>query len=179
MKVSSESFVYFYFVPFAAEFRCIETVLHCQSQTLQHKPCRLLRNPKRAVNLHAGDPVLAIAEHPESGHPLIQAERRILNDRAYLDGELLIAATAEPQLARLDEIVLGESAARTNDLAAGPAHFHGVLEGALRIGEVNNRFLQCLRRFHEKNIRRLFACVRAWRIGGHMTRLLAGHGELW
>ena len=67
------------------------------SQTLQHKPCRLLSNAKSAVDFHAANAVLAANKHPKCRHPLVQTDRRILKDRIHLERELLIATTAEPQ----------------------------------------------------------------------------------
>ena len=89
------------------------------------------------MNLHTTNAVLAVDQHPESGHPFIHSERRIFEDRVDLERELLIAATAEPQLAGLNEVVRFGTATGADDLAIRPAEFHGVVESALRIGEVN------------------------------------------
>jgi hypothetical protein len=108
---------------------------------------------------HATDAVLAISQHPESGHPLIHPERRIFEDRSNLNGELLVASTAEPNAPSLDEVVLIGIAARASDLSIGPAKANRVIKGSLRIGEVNDGFLQGAWRFHETNVRLLFVCV--------------------
>lgn len=111
------------------------------AKPLKHKPCRLLGNTKGAVNLHARDAVFAVDQHPECGHPFIHAEGRILEDRIDFESELLVAPTAEPDFASLNKVVLIRGTARANDLAIGPAQFDGVIESAVRIGEVNNSFL--------------------------------------
>jgi hypothetical protein len=153
--------------PTSAELRGIERVLHSEPKALQHKPCRLLRDTKRAMNLHAGHAVLAIAEHPESGHPLIESKGRILEHGSNLERELLVASTAEPKTPslaflrfRLDGIVLFRTATWARDVPIRPTELAGILKTAVRIGEENDSLLQSFRRFHSLNIRRLFSCVR-------------------
>lgn len=140
---ADERFIGFHFRSRSAQLRgrpkC--PVEQCRPKALQHKPCRFLRNAKRAVNLHAADAVLTIQKHPQRYHPLIHAKPRILKDRIDLERELAITATAEPHVAGLDEVVLVGTATRTMNLAIGPAQLNGVFEGAFRIGEVNNGLL--------------------------------------
>ncbi len=93
------------------------------------------------MNLHAGNSVLAVAEHPESGHPLVESECGVLEDSSDLERELLIASTAEPQFPRLDEVVLRVAATRANNVAIRPAKILRVIERAVRIGEVNDGLL--------------------------------------
>src|SRR5712692_977992 len=158
---ADECLIHFHFAVWpATELLPKEVILQCQPNPLQHEPRGLLGDPQSAVNLHAADTVLAIAEHPKSGHPLIHAERGILENGADLDGELLVAATAKPQPPCLDEVVLGGVAPWTAHLARRPAQFDRVVEGTLRIGEVNDGVLQCLWRLHKNNIRQFFACVK-------------------
>jgi len=137
---TDESLINFNFRTRTTEFHK-RLVLKSKPKALQHKPCRLLGDAKRSVNLHTGDAILAIDKHPESSHPLVQAERRILKDCADLHRELLIASTAEPDAASLNKVVPLRVTARTNHLAIRPTEFHGVVETALWIGEVNDRFL--------------------------------------
>jgi hypothetical protein len=120
------------------------------AEPLKHEPCRLLRNAKRAVNLHTGNAVLAIDQHPKTSHPLVKSDRGILKDRIDLERELPIAATAEPQLARFDEVVRFRTATRAMHLPIRPAKAHGVIESPLRIGEVNDGLLESSWRLHEK-----------------------------
>jgi hypothetical protein len=93
------------------------------------------------VNLHAGNTVLAINQHPKRRHPFIKTKRRILEYRPDFQRELLIAATAEPDSARLDEIVFLGTAPWADDFTVSPTELRCILEGAVRIGEVNNGFL--------------------------------------
>jgi hypothetical protein len=159
---ADKRFVHFNTAPTPAELGCVERVLQSKPKALKHKPCRLLRNTQRAVNLHARDAVLAVAEHPESGHPLVHAKRRILEDRSDFDRELLVATTAEKEtpLSALDWIVLVRLATGAGDLAIRPTEFAGIFVATIRVAEVNDGFLQSLWRFHDSNVRQLFACVK-------------------
>jgi len=161
---SDESFVYLYLAPSATKFRGVERVLHRKAQALKHEPCRFLGNAKRAMKLHAGDTVLAIAEHPESSHPLVEGERRVLKDRPNLERELFVTATAEPNPARFNEVILSRATAQTSYFAIWPAKFLGVFKATFRIGKVNDGLLQSLWRFHlgvrKTTVRQLFACVK-------------------
>ena len=74
------------------------------------------------------NPVLAVADQPDRNHPLVEAQRGILKDRPDFERELLLADIAEPQLAGLDERVLGLSAAGASDVTAGPAPANRILE---------------------------------------------------
>src|SRR6185437_8516091 len=80
---SDEGFVYFNLLSFTAELPALWS-LQAQTDTLQHKPCRLLCNPQSAVQFIAADSVLAVGQHPYSGHPLIQAKGGILEDGSNL-----------------------------------------------------------------------------------------------
>jgi hypothetical protein len=138
---ADESFVYFYFLPVSAEFDEI-FVVHRKTNPLEHEPRRLLRNAEGTRYFVRANPVLAVGKHPDSNHPLIHAEGRILEDRAYLDRELLLATLAKPKLAGRDERVLFGLAARADNLAVVPAEQYRVPEGPLRVGEERDGFLQ-------------------------------------
>ena len=139
--LKDEGFIYFNLRIPTAEFLAKEVILQSQPKALKHEPCRLLSDAESAMDFHAADAILAVAQHPISHHPFIESERGILKDRADLDSELLFASTAEPDTPRLDEIVPVGVATRTGDLAIRPAEFRSVVEGALRIGEVNDGLL--------------------------------------
>ena len=123
----------------------VTALFHRFAEPLKHKPCRLLGDAKRPRQFVRTDAVLAVRQHPHRNQPLVQAKSRILKDRLDLDRELLVAAVAKPDAPRLDERVLFGAAARTDDLATGPAEPHGILKGLLRVGEVRNRLLQRFR----------------------------------
>jgi hypothetical protein len=89
------------------------------------------------MNLHTADAILAIDQHPESSHPLVKSKRRILKDRCQLKRELFLTGVAKPDAPCLDERVLILAASGTNQLAIRPAKFLGIVESALRIGEIN------------------------------------------
>src|SRR6185437_11757947 len=91
--------------------------------------------------------------HPKSSHPLIESDWRILENRSYFQSELLFAVIAKPNTPRLDERVLCTTTARASDLSVRPAQLNSVFKGALRIGKVNNRLLQCLCLFHDSRVR--------------------------
>lgn len=145
---ANEGFINFNPVTAPAEFRSKERILHRKAQPLKHEPCRLLRDSQRAVKLHAANSVLAVGQHPKCHHPFVKTDRRILKDRVDLERKLPIASSTEPQLARLYEVVLFRAAARTRDLAIGPAKGNSIVKGLLRIGEVNDGFLECARALH-------------------------------
>lgn len=135
---TDEGLIYF---NFAVELRAVEIILQREPKALEHEPRGFLSDTKCAVYFHAADAVLAVAEHPESRHPLVHAERGILEYRPNFNGELLVTSTAEPQAASLDEIVAVGTTAWTGHFAIRPAQLNGVIEAALRIGEVNDGFL--------------------------------------
>ena len=108
----------------------------------------------------AGNPILAIGHHPEGSHPLIESDGRILEDRTYLERELLLAGIAIPNLASLDEGMLLPTTPRASDYPIGPAKVEGILESAVFVGEENYRLLQCFRAFHDSNLRPNSLCVK-------------------
>jgi len=159
---ANESFVYFKFGAGTTKLRCgaKRAIVQSFAEPLKHKPCRLLGDTKSAVNLHTADSVFAVDQHPESGHPFVHPQSGILEDRIYLERELPVAATAEPQFSSLDEVVLFGVTARADNLSIRPAKLNGIVKGAVRIGEINDGLLQSSWRLHRKTIRRLFACVK-------------------
>ena len=59
---------------FAGEF--VEGfALRRKANAVEHEPCRLLSDAKRAVEFPGGNPVLAVQEHPDRGQPLFQRNR--------------------------------------------------------------------------------------------------------
>jgi len=148
---ADERFVYFDFAATATEFGAKEIILDSKAKTLQHEPCGLLCDSQSAVNLHAANTVLAIDQQPESGHPLVESKRRILKNRSQFQSELFFAVVAKPDAASLDERVFSAIAARANNFAIRPAEFLCILESAVRIGEVNDGFLESVWRVHEVN----------------------------
>jgi hypothetical protein len=119
-----------------------------------------LRDFESAVNFQTAHTVLAIDQHPKSGHPLIERDWRVLHDGSNLEGELLFAVIAKPDAASLNERMLRTIAARTRYFAIWPAQLYRVLKHALMIGKVNNRFLQCLWFLHGLILAYVRLCVK-------------------
>jgi hypothetical protein len=86
------------------------------------------------------NPVFAGDEQPYGKHPLIHTERRVLEDAADLNGELLFAALTKPYTASADERVLLRSAAWAF-YAIRPTKNHGPSMRLLGVAEVKNCFL--------------------------------------
>jgi hypothetical protein len=99
-KSTDKGFVYLYFVIRATNLCGIpkRPIVQGRAKALQHKPCRLLSNPQSASNLHAANAILAVDQHPKCRHPLVHAKCGILKDRVHFERELLVAASAKPQL---------------------------------------------------------------------------------
>lgn len=111
--------------------------LHRQSDTVRHEPCSLLGDAEGAGNLVGTDAVFAIDHHPQRREPLVQADRAVLEDGAHLDGELLLAGFALPQMAGFQERMLHASADRA-DGTFGPPERRNEVQADVRIGEVSN-----------------------------------------
>ena len=135
-------------------------VLHRLTDTVKHEPCRLLCDADGAGKLVAGNPILAIGQHPDGHHPLVQSESRILEDGSHFQTELLLASVALPYAAGLDEGVLFGAATGTGDLPVPKPKVKGVLESAGRIGEEDDCFLKCMRGLHIENVPLFFTCVK-------------------
>src|ERR1019366_2053466 len=77
------------FVGFNLAGKFVETP-HSESKAnpVIHEPCRLLGNANGPVNLVAADSVFAVHYLPHRGHPLVQTDGGILNDRSGFQGEL-------------------------------------------------------------------------------------------
>ena len=66
----------------------------------QHEPCRSLSDAERATDFIGADTVFAVGQHPHRAEPLVQTDWRIFADGPDLDGELLAASQASPDLTR-------------------------------------------------------------------------------
>ena len=135
----------------AAKLFAISIFVHGMAYALEHKPCRFLSNPNRTGKFVGTNAVLAIRQHPDGNHPLIQADSGILEDGLDLYRELPLALFAEPNPASLKERMLQPTTARTLDLAVRPAQLYSVIEGPMRVGKVDDRLLEGLWLFHANN----------------------------
>lgn len=130
--------------------------LHRQSDSVHKEPCGLLSYAKRAMNFIRAYPVLRRADHPDSGHPLVEADGRIFHERAQFDRKHLLAlfVLALPRPARRYERDSIALTTRTGDLAVWPSKANHKVERVIRIVEVYDCFLKRFRegrcfRFHD------------------------------
>jgi hypothetical protein len=133
--------------------------LHHLPDAVQHEPSRLLSDPNCLGHLVGADPVLAIGQHPEGHHPLVETDRGILENRPNLEGELLLAGVAVPDSPGLDEGMVLPTAPGAGNDPIRPTQVQSVLESTVRVGEENYRLLQCLRAVHDLNVRLKCLCV--------------------
>jgi hypothetical protein len=153
---ADESFVSFHF----AGQLIAGVVLQSEADAVEHEPCTLLSDSESAGHLAGTNAVLAVAENPISAHPLVESERAVLEDRSNLEAELLLATSAEPNPAGLDEGVLLRPATRAANNTIREPQIERVLKGAERIAEVDDCVLQCVRGFHSSNLRSNSLCVK-------------------
>jgi hypothetical protein len=142
-KTTDESFVNF---NAAAKWLCKRSSLHSKSDSVDHEPRGFLRDADSSVDLVRTNSVFAVRNHPDNHQPLIQAERRILKDGAYLDRELsaLMAALALPLLLLGKKRHISTATSRT-DNAIRPSPRYQIAQAVIRIREVNDCLLQCFR----------------------------------
>lgn len=127
--------------------------LHRLTNPVEHKPCRFLGDSNRTVQFVGANAVLAVADHPDRRHPLVQTDRGVLKDRSDLDGELFLAALTEPNLASAHKRIGVRLTARARNFVIRPAHPLGILERSVRVTEVNNCLLESYGLFHIWHLR--------------------------
>jgi hypothetical protein len=132
------------------------TVLHRFADAVEHEPSGLLRHIQIARDFIAADPVLAIRQQPDSGKPLIQSERRVLEDGSNLDAELATVVThaAFPSTLIGEKMNLFASTDRTLHDPVRPAQSGQEAKANIGVFEVANRVQQGPRRvrFHASNL---------------------------
>lgn len=104
-SAADERLIDFNFTTRTAELHEV-LVVHRKTNAVQHEPCGFLGDAESAANFVRANAVLRIHDKPNGNHPLIHAERGILEDGPDLDGELLLAALAEPDAPRRDKGML-------------------------------------------------------------------------
>jgi hypothetical protein len=142
---TNESFVYLYFLAFAAELDSGAS-LHREANPMQHEPCGLLCDAKSAANLVRTDAVLTIRNHPNSDEPLVERQRRILKDSPDLGGELPfgVDALALPLPLILEEHHILAATSGAGDFAIRPAQLDHEVEAVIGVREVDDGLLECL-----------------------------------
>ena len=92
--------------------------------------------PRARCNLVGADAVLAVGDHPHGRQPLVQTERRILEDRPGLERELplRVLGLALPALARLVEVDAVAAAGRARD-AVRPAASDQIFQAVVGVAK--------------------------------------------
>src|SRR5216684_6186688 len=142
-STTDERLIYFHFSTWTADLHCF-FFMESETNAVHHKPSRLLSDSQSAANLVGANAVLGVHDEPNGNHPLVHAERGILEDGSDLDRELLLTVLAEPNAPRRDKRVLRSIAAWASNLAIWPAQFYSIVKRALRVREESNCFLQRL-----------------------------------
>lgn len=153
-------FVYLYLILRRAADLRKGLVLHRLANAVEHVPCTLLSDTDVAGKFVAGYPVLAVRNHPNCHHPFIQTQRGVLEDRAHLQAELLLAPIALPDTASLDESALLRPTTGASYHPIREPQFKGVLKSTVGIGEEDDCLLKCMRGLHIENVPLFFTCVK-------------------
>ena len=128
---------------FPRQLAALARVLQRKTNPVEHEPRRLLSDPNVAGDLVARHTVLAIGDQPNGSQPLPQGDRRVLEGRSDLDGELLTALAALPDPPCLQEHRIRLVTMRAND-AIRPTLCGKIVQRVVGIGEVFNGFEQRL-----------------------------------
>jgi hypothetical protein len=131
---------------FAAEFAAMLPLLG-KPDTMEHEPCGFLSHSKRFRNFATANAILAVKDQPHCRKPLVQTERRVLEDSSNLHRELSprVAFAALPA-----QLILQEADTRTaapwtgNAVLPLGATGDEIVQAVLLIREVQDRFLQGL-----------------------------------
>jgi hypothetical protein len=118
--------------------------LHGKPDTAKHEPRGFLGNAQTTRHFIGADAVLGIGQHPDSGKPLVQTERGVLENRSHLHRELLAASAAFPDAPSLEEHRVGRVTVSALDTIR-PAQELKELERDIGISEVRHRFAESLR----------------------------------
>jgi len=119
------------------------TVLHRKPNSVNHEPCGLLGDAQSAANLVGTDPVLAVSNHPKSGKPLVQANRRVFKDSSDFERELLLGVLlkALPKFGVLQILNLVRATFRAAHYSIWPANFAHQCLTVVKLAEVDDGFL--------------------------------------
>ena len=130
----------------SAQLAACLIILQRKSESLEHEPCRLLRDADSSVNLPRANAVLAVSQHPHRTQPLVETDSGVLKNRSDLDRKLRLwmASLALPQSALWHVRNLIRSAVRAHNRAIWPATLNQIVNAVVGIREVNDGFLKCL-----------------------------------
>lgn len=118
--------------------------LHCEANPMQHEPSGFLGDIEIPRKFVRTDAVLAIADQPRGGKPLVQAKRGIFKDRADLERELsfgMLAIALPASLFRKIRDLLGV-ALRAAHRAICPADRGHEALAVLIVRKVNDCFFK-------------------------------------
>jgi len=151
---ADERFIHFD-VP--GQFSLKASGLHCFANAMHHEPCRLLGNSDGPVNLIRRNSVLCRRNDPNRSKPLVQAQRRVLKNRARLCGELpfRMMAPTLPLVLIFEERHVSATTDGT-DNTIRPEMLDHVIQAVVLVSKIQDRFLKCLRFlnsvFHESRV---------------------------
>jgi hypothetical protein len=142
-KAADESFVCFNNLSTAADFH-ERTALHSKSDSVEHKPCRLLSDANSPTEFIRTYSILTVGQHPNGSQPLVEGDRRILKDSPGLDAELPfgVDALALPFPLIFEEASVLAATSGADD-TFGPSQTDHVGQRVSRIREVLYCFLEC------------------------------------
>lgn len=121
--------------------------LHRKADSVQEKPCALLSNAKRTVNLIRRDAVLRISNEPDCREPLIKADRRVFHDSSDLDGKLLVTRFVHAlPLAASRKIRNGFALTMRASHAIRPTKLSHECIASIKVREKLDCFLKCFRK---------------------------------
>ena len=106
------------------------------ANAVHHEPRGLLGDFESLPDLVGANAVLAVRHHPHGAEPFIQTNRRILEDRTDLNGELLLAVPALPDQPRSEVGSFLAGAARADGLTVGPLNSSNLVDAGLRVAVV-------------------------------------------
>ncbi len=148
---SNESLVNFHLLTSTTEFPA-GFGLHSLANAMQHEPCRLLSDADGATEFVGTNTIPAVRQHPHSGKPLVQGNRRILEDGSNLGAELpmMMDTLTLPLPLILEEHNVSASASWTGHSIIRPAEMDHVIQSVVWVAEVLDGLLEGTWVFHSK-----------------------------
>jgi hypothetical protein len=131
--------------------------LHREADAMEHEPCGLLSDANRPVKLPRANPILIVYDQPDRRKPFVQSERRVLEYCSGLQAELrtIVLAVAFPYARFVEIDDMAGIAARTAHNTVWPAKLNHEFAAIVVVFEVDNRFSECVSKFHKQDISNL------------------------
>jgi hypothetical protein len=147
---ADEGFVYLFIT---AKLAAGLVILHRKSNSVKHEPRGFLSDTDSAVDLPGRNAVLAIANHPDGGQPLVKAKRRVLKDSPDLDAELspVMFFLALPPALVCKKVNASATTSRAG-YAMQPSARYDVVQAVVSIGKILNGFDEGGWAFHTSTI---------------------------